>query len=87
MSDVILAAVTSGCIAGFFTNGLETLAVKKQTRKNFSIKQHLRRPGALQEVALKGSGFRTFYYGVQAVFLFLMLEQLKVALDVETMDD
>ena len=87
VSDVALAAITSGALAGFLTNGLETLAVKKQTRRNFSIRQYMSRPGAWQEVALKGSGFRTFYYGVQGLFLFLMLEQLKVALNVESMDD
>jgi len=86
-SDILLCGVLSGAIAGFVTNGLETLAVKKQTKKNFSITKYLRKPGVLKQIALKGNAYRTCYYGVQACLLFLLLEKLKVLLNVETMED
>lgn len=36
-SDVLFCGVVSGAVAGFMTNGMETLAVKKQTDRKFSI--------------------------------------------------
>ena len=77
----------SGAVAGFVTNGLETLAVKKQTDRTFNMRKYLRQPGVLQQIMLKGSGYRTFYNGIQACLLFLMLEKMKVYLNVETMED
>ena len=63
-SDILLCGVLSGAIAGFMTNGLETLAVKKQTKRNFSIRKHLSKPGKLGEVMLQGAVYRTCYYGI-----------------------
>ena len=86
-SDILLAGFVSGSLAGFLTNGLETLAVKKQTNSTFNIRKYLSQPGIMQRIVLKGSGYRTFYYGTQACLLFLMLEHLKEYLHVETMED
>jgi len=86
-SDILLAASISGALAGFLTNGFETLAVKKQTNRKFNIRNYLSQPGIMQRIILKGSVYRTFYYGTQACLFFLMLEQLKVYLNVETMED
>ena len=85
--DVLVAGAISGAVAGFITNGMETLAVKKQTRPNFKVLKFLRKRGALRKVLFKGAGYRTFYYGVQACLLFVILEKLKEGLNCDAMDD
>ena len=85
--DVMICGAFSGAVAALLTNGLETLAVKKQTKRNFSIIKHLRKPGAIRSVMFKGVVYRTYYYGFQAFLLFLLLEKLKVVLDVVDMED
>jgi hypothetical protein len=43
--------------------------------------------GAWQKMFLNGVGFRTIYYGSQACIMFYLLEEFKLFLKVENMDD
>ena len=86
-SDVLLCGVASGAVAGFVTNGLEVLAVLKQTQQNFSVTAQLRQPHRLWAIYFRGAFHRTYYYGIQACMLFYCLETLKVKLNVEMMED
>ena len=69
------------------TNGLESLAVKKQTDKRFSIMKLMKKKGAMWDVMFAGTKYRIFYYGMQGLLLFGLLEKLKEMLNVETMED
>ena len=51
-SDVLLCGVLSGAVAGFTTNGMETLAVMKQTKRNFNILKYLRKKNNLKKIML-----------------------------------
>ena len=63
-SNVLICGALAGGVAGFFTNGMETLTVKKQNDKNFSIAKYMRRPGAFYDAMFTGIKIRTFYYSV-----------------------
>lgn len=86
-SDVIVAGVLAGSVAGFTTNAIEYLAVNKQTDPNFSVKKFLQEKDALYRLLLKGCAFRTVYYGTQACLMFYMLEEFKIFLNCEQIDD
>ena len=86
-SNVLLAGVIAGSIAGFLTNAPEVLAVNRQANPNFKVKDFLRRKNALSALLFKGSGFRTIYYGSQAALFFYLLEELKIYLKCEEMDE
>jgi hypothetical protein len=83
----LLAGAFSGGVGGFLTNWLETLAVKKQTDSTFKMRKYMSQPGAFKTIFVKGIGFRTFYYSIQALIFFGMFEEMKVFLNVETMED
>ena len=62
-SNILLSGIVAGSIAGFTTNGVELLAVNKQTNSNFNVKKFLRQKGSLSKLLFKGVGYRTIYYG------------------------
>ena len=76
-SDILLCGVFSGAVAGFTTNGMETLAVMKQTKRKFSILKYLKKKNNFKKIMFKGAWYRTTYYGMQACLLFFLLEKLK----------
>lgn len=84
---MLLCGVFAGAVAGLATNGPETLAVKKQTKPNFSIAEYMRKPGVIGKIMFRGAAYRTCYYGIQSCMLFFLLEKFKERLAVETMDD
>ena len=86
-SDVLLCGVLSGAVAGFMTNGMETLAVKKQTDRKFSITKLFQKRGAIWHTMFAGARYRTVYYGMQGLLFFGLLEYMKQLLNVETMED
>ena len=85
--DVLLCGAASGAFAGLLTNGLEAIAVKKQTNRKFSVIKLMRKKGQLWDVMFAGTKYRIFYYGMHGLILFGLLEKLKELLNVETMED
>ena len=86
-SDVIIAGVLSGAIAGVVTNGPEYLAVNKQTNPNFRVREFLKQPDAIRQLLFKGLMTRTIYYGSQACLMFYLLEEFKIFLRCSDLDD
>lgn len=64
------------------TNAVEYLVVNKQIDPNFKVKAVLKEKGILKKLLLKGSLFRTSYYGVQATVLFCLMDLLGIHLDI-----
>ena len=85
--NILLSGAFAGSVAGFVTNFFETVTVKAQTSKNFSVYNYLRQPGALKDAVFRGARIRTIYYGLQAIFLFFTLEKGKEFLKVDHMED
>lgn len=46
MSDILISGAVAGSVAAFLTNGIELLAVNKQTDKNFKVFNFLMQKGS-----------------------------------------
>jgi broad specificity polyphosphatase/5'/3'-nucleotidase SurE len=52
MSDVLLSGAIAGSLAAFLTNGIELLAVNKQTDKDFKVSKFLMQKGSFRQMFL-----------------------------------
>lgn len=79
---MLLAATLAGAAASFVTNGIEVLAVHKQTDREFRVMNFLRQKGSIRTMFLQGVHVRTLYYSLQACGLFYTFEKAKTFLSV-----
>ena len=86
-SDVVVAGVLAGAIASFATNSIELLTINKQTNPNFKVMKYLMQRKNWYNLLLQGVLFRTFYYGSQACMMFFLLEEFKVYLKCDQIED
>jgi hypothetical protein len=52
MSDVLISGAVAGSLAAFLTNGIELLAVNKQTDKDFKVGKFLMQKGSFKQMFL-----------------------------------
>ena len=79
-SDVLIAGVLAGAIAGFSTNAIEVMTVIKQKYPHFNVTKYILKRKHWHDLLLSGVLFRTFYYGSQACMMFFLLEEFKIYL-------
>ena len=83
----MISGVLAGSIAGLCTNGVEILAVNKQTNSKFKVTQYIMQRKNWYRLMLQGVSFRTFYYGTQACLMFFLLEEFKIYLNCDQIED
>lgn len=81
--DVCLAGLMAGMIGGLLTNPLEFIAVNKQADPQFMLRRLKITRELLVDMLFRGSSYRVFYYGIQSMIGFILLDEFCLMLNVD----